>query len=132
MKPTLGVQELELLRFISGVQKQLSVREVTVHYGEPRGLARTTILTMLERLRKKGFITRMEIDGVNHYSAKKSKGEFLHEMVRNFVENTLEGSLSPFMSYLTREAKLSEEELAELKRLVDNLDRKNQEGKNDD
>lgn len=134
MKPTLGVQELELLRFISGFQRSLSVRDVVDLYGEPRGLARTTVLTMMERLRKKGFLTRAGIAGINHYSAKASKGEFLQEMVRNFVENTLEGSLSPFVSYLMREAKLSDEELAELKQLIGNLDRSDtkREGKSDD
>ena len=35
-------------------------RDVTEQFGKPRGLARTTILTVMERLRKKNFVKRQE------------------------------------------------------------------------
>ena len=52
-KPTIGDQELALLQHIdeSGAA---SVGEVAASFGEPRGLARSTVLTMMERLRGKG------------------------------------------------------------------------------
>lgn len=121
--PSLGNQETQLLKFISSRQEPLTVREITEQYGEAHGLARTTILTMLERLRKKEFVVRTEIDGINHYASKTSKSDLLQEMTRNFVEKTLEGSLSPFMTYLTQKAELSDMELEEFKRLIDNLEK---------
>ena len=42
-KPPLGELQLEILRFISD-RGPLSVGEVAALFGEPRGLARTTIL----------------------------------------------------------------------------------------
>ena len=123
MQPSLGAQELELLRLISASQTPLSTREITTHFGETHGLARTTILTMLERLRKKGYLVRTEAEGVYHYQSRVSQGEFLQNIVRSFVEKTLEGSVSPFVAYLTREAQsISDTELAELKRLIAALD----------
>ncbi|HBE80655.1 MAG TPA: methicillin resistance protein [Firmicutes bacterium] len=123
MPPTLGAQELELIRFISDYQIPLSAREIVSLFGEPRGLARTTVLTMLERLRKKGYLLRTEKEGIYHFESQTSKGEFLRNIVQNFVEKTLEGSLSPFVAYLTRGAKISDAELAELKQLVADLDK---------
>lgn len=122
-KPSLGSQETELLKFISACQEPLTVREITEAFGEAHGLARTTILTMLERLRKKGFVNRTEIEGINHYASNSSKGDLLQEMVGHFVERTLEGSLSPFMTYLTQKAELSDAELAEFKLIIANLER---------
>ena len=42
-------------------------------------------------------------------------------LVRQFVEKTLAGSVSPLVAYLTRNRQLSDEELAELERLVEEL-----------
>lgn len=122
MQPSLGAQELELIRFISNSPSSLSARDIVKLFGDSRGLARTTILTMLERLRKKGFLVRTEIEGIYHYELQVSKGDFLQDIVRNFVEKTLDGSLSPFVAYLTREAQISETDLTELKQLIANLD----------
>ncbi len=122
MKPSLGSQETELLKFISAHQEPLTVREITEVFGEAQGLARTTILTMLERLRKKGFVNRTEIEGINHYASNSSKSDLLQDMVSHFVEKTLEGSLSPFMAYLTQKVELSDAELAEFKQLIANLE----------
>lgn len=123
MKPSLGNQEILLLKFLSARQEPLTVREITEEFGAANGLARTTILTMLERLRKKEFVTRTEMDGVNHYRSKTSKSDLLQEIVSSFVERTLEGSLSPFMTYLTQKAELSDVELAEFKQLIENLEK---------
>jgi predicted transcriptional regulator len=122
MQPSLGSQELELIRFVSDSQTPLSASKIAKLFGESHGLARTTILTMLERLRKKGFLVRTEMEGIYHYQSLVPKGEFLKSIVQNFVEKTLEGSLSPFVAYLTQEAKISDIELAELKKLIANLD----------
>ena len=42
-------------------------------------------------------------------------------MVERFVERTLGGSVSPFVSYLADTAQVSEDELAELEELVSRL-----------
>lgn len=122
-KPSLGSQETELLKYISALQEPLTVREITEQFGEAQGLARTTILTMLERLRKKGFVNRTEIEGINHYASKSSKSDLLQDMVGHFVEKTLEGSLSPFMAYLTQKVDLNDAERAEVQRLIEKLEK---------
>jgi predicted transcriptional regulator len=117
---TIGDQELALLRHVAEAGP-LSVGEVVEAFGAPRGLARSTVLTMMERLRQKGYLAREPVEGVYHYQAASTPGELLQGAVRSFIEKTLDGSVSPFVSYLTERSEVSDEELAELEQLVDRL-----------
>src|SRR5213593_1472150 len=109
-KTRLGELQLEILRFLS-VHGPISVGEVAERFGEPRGLARTTVLTVMERLRKKGFLTRSKGERPFRYSPRVTQGEVLRGLVRDFVEKTLGGSLSPFTAYLAEARDLSPTEL---------------------
>ncbi|MEA4883154.1 MAG: BlaI/MecI/CopY family transcriptional regulator [Clostridia bacterium] len=124
--PPLGDQELELLRFVTE-HAPITVREAVERYGKDHCLARTTILTMMERLRAKGYLTRSEVGGVNEYSSCLSRSELMRGVVRGFVEKTLGGALSPFVAYLADNASVSPKELEDLKRLVEELE--SREGK---
>jgi predicted transcriptional regulator len=116
---TLGEQETQILREI--VEKGPgSVGELHARFGEPKGLARSTVLTMMERLRAKGFLVRKRQDGVFRYAPREG-GDVLSGVVGRFVENALGGSLSPFVAYLSGRERITEEELRDLERLVDRL-----------
>ena len=43
------------------------------------------------------------------------------QLVQQFIERTLAGSLLPFVTYFSRQNRLSNSELAELERLVEKL-----------
>jgi len=124
---TVGDQELVLLRYVAEAGPS-SVGEVAEGFGEPRGLARSTVLTMMERLRQKGRLERRQAEGVYKYFSLASEGDLLRGAVRTFVEKTLEGSVSPFVAYLTETAEVSDGELAELENLVTRLKSKKTEG----
>ncbi len=120
-KPRVSPAELELLRYISE-HHPITVREVADHFHAVDGRARTTVLTLMERLRQKGYLTRRKVAGVNQYSPSEPKGEVLRSMVRDFVQRALGGSIAPMVAYLGSDAELSDRELQELKRLVRDLD----------
>src|SRR3954467_6096819 len=61
---SIGDQELALLQFISE-RAQATVAEAVEGFGQPRGLARSTVLTMMERLRRKGFGCRRAAGNAN-------------------------------------------------------------------
>jgi len=115
-----GRAELEILHFVQD-HRPVSVRDVADHFAETRGHVRTTILNVMERLRKKGFLTRKKTGGIYQYEPRVGKAELLRSLVGDFVEKTLGGSLSPFVAYLSRDAKLSGKELDELKQVVSEL-----------
>jgi predicted transcriptional regulator len=120
-QPTLGDQELEVLRFVAE-HAPISVGEVAQRFGVPRGLARTTILTVMERLRKKGYLGRSRNERPALYSPRVAPAEVMRGLVREFVQKTLGGSFSPFVAYLAEAKELPEAELAALRRLVEALE----------
>lgn len=126
---TIGDQELALLRYVAE-EGRVSVGQVAEGFGAPRGLARSTVLTMMERLRQKGHLDREPADGVYRYFSPLPSGEVMRGAVRSFVEKTLSGSVSPFVAYLTETAEVSsvsDSELAELEELVARLKSKRKE-----
>jgi predicted transcriptional regulator len=122
-KPSLGNQELDLLTFIAEKQQPISARQIIDEFGVDRGLARTTIFTMLDRLYKKNYLSKVEIEGLLHYYSQVNKEELLKNMIGDFVKQRLKGSLSPLVAYLVEEVSLNGAELEELKQLVQELDR---------
>jgi predicted transcriptional regulator len=117
----LGDQELALLQFVAE-QAPISVGQAAKEFGGPRGLARTTILTVMERLRRKGYLTRSRGERPARYSPRLTQAEVMRGVVGDFVQKTLGGSLTPFVAYLSESPDLSEKELAALRRLVDELE----------
>lgn len=119
-KPTIGDQELALLHYLAE-HPAASVGEVASGFGEPRALARSTVLTMMERLRGKGYLSRRQLKGIYRYSAATGPAEAMRSAVGSFVEKTLSGSVSPFVAWLSERAEVSDDELAELESLVAQL-----------
>lgn len=119
-RPSLGDRELALLRFIAE-RSGATVGEAAEGFGGPQGLARSTVLTMMERLRGKGLLRRRKVQGVYRYTSPASTDEVLRGVVQQFVEGTLGGSVSPFVTYLAERAEVSDDELAELEEIVARL-----------
>jgi predicted transcriptional regulator len=127
MRPkSIGDQELALLQYVEE-QRAATVGQAAEGFGAPRGLARSTVLTMMERLRQKGHLDRRQVDGVFQYFSPAPAGEVLRDVVKSFVERTLGGSVSPFVTYLTEDAEVSDADLAELEELVAKLQSKRKE-----
>jgi predicted transcriptional regulator len=125
---SIGDQELALLHFVSARQGS-TVGEAAEHFGQPRGLARSTVLTMMERLRRKGHLARRLVDGVYRYSPRTAPGTAVRQAVQRFVDRTLGGSISPFVSYLAERERLTDEELAELETLLARLQNSRRKGR---
>lgn len=123
---SIGDQELALLHYLAEAGTA-SVGEVATGFGAPRGLARSTVLTMMERLRGKGYLRRRQLRGMFRYSTATGPGEAMRSAVGSFVEKTLSGSVSPFVAWMSERAEVSDDELAELQALVAQLQSKRKE-----
>ena len=117
---TLGEQELALLTHVAD-SGALTVGEVADTFGRERGLARSTVLTMMERLRRKGYLTRRVADGVYRYATRTAPSAAVRRAVQTFVDRTLGGTVSPFVAYLAEHERLSDEDVAELEALLSRL-----------
>src|SRR5437660_8113523 len=120
----IGRAELEILSYVQD-HHPASVRQVANHFKETKGHVRTTILTVLERLRKKGYLKRRKIEGLFCYIPRSPKATLLQTLIDDFVQRALGGSVSPFLAYLVHDARLTDEELDELKRIVRELEKDN-------
>lgn len=128
MPESIGEQELALVRYIAD-RGGVTVGEAAEEYGAGRSLARSTVLTMMERLRKKGYLARRLDDGVYRYRARASSSDLLRSAVERFVERNLDGSVSPFLAYLSDAGKVSESELRELEAIVARLNADRKKGR---
>ncbi len=78
-----------------------------------------TIMTLLNRLAKKGAL-RFEQEGrAYRYYPVIGEAESVKAESRSFVERVYGGALTPMLANFLEEADLSQEEIDELKRLLD-------------
>jgi predicted transcriptional regulator len=125
-QPSLGEQEVAVLRYIAE-HAPVPARAVVEKFAAEQDLARTTVLTKLERLRKKGYLTRRRRQGIYYYSPRLPQAQVLQGLVRQFVERTLGGSVSPVVAYLAGVQEISDADIAELQRLARQLEAKRNE-----
>lgn len=119
-KTVAGDRELDLLSWVAE-QGPVAVGQAASGFGEARGLARTTVQTMLERLRRKGLLRRRRQGGIFVYESPRSAAEIGRDLVRRLAQGPLGGSVSPFVAYLSEADELDEADLAELESLVERL-----------
>src|ERR1051325_1100629 len=119
-KPGIGQAESEILRFIADRQS-VTVTDVAEHIAETKGNSRNTVMTVMERLRAKGYLQRKKAEGVYRYSPVASKARVMEGLVQDFVDGVLGGSVSPLVAYLTNRVDVTEEQAQELMTLVEKL-----------
>lgn len=123
----LGQVQLEVLRYIAD-HEPIRVSDVAEHFAQTAGKARTTILTVMEKLREKGYLTRKKRLGGYQYSLRLEQHDVMTSVVHRFVQESLGGSVSPFIAYLADSQGLSDSELARLKSLVEEMQARRKEG----
>jgi len=114
-------QELLFLRFVAR-NGPIAAGRVAEELGAELGVSRSTVLTVLERLRRKGHLRRRRAGGVYLYASTLAFDQIMREAVGRFVERSLGGSVLPFAAWLSERTEVSAEELAELKAIVARLD----------
>lgn len=117
-KKQLGDLQLAIMRVLWH-RGEASVAEVHAALLEERGLAPTTIATMLVKMEKKGVVTHRAEGRRYLYSATVSEGEVTRSMVAQLAERLFEGDVPAFVGHLLSEHEIDPDELAELRRLID-------------
>jgi len=118
---SIGQAELEILRYIQA-HHPVTVRQVADHVSRTKGHVRTTVLNVMTRLVRKRYLLRRKQDGVFVYAPRVPASQLLRTLVGDFVDKALGGSPSPFVAYLAEDARLSSQDVEQLKRLVKQLE----------
>jgi predicted transcriptional regulator len=83
-----------------------------------------TVQKLLERLEAKSCVTRRERGRANEYRAAVDVGDLIEHTLRGAAARLCDGSLAPLLTHLASESTLDAEQIDELRRLVDRLDKK--------
>lgn len=118
-KQSLSPLEWEIMEKIWHDQKPVSVRDV-LRQAYPNGeKAYTTVQTVMNNLVEKGFLQKEKIGLVNFYQPMRKKNDLLKQETSRFVEKVFGGSFQALANYIISSKKLSEDELIDLKKLIE-------------
>jgi BlaI family penicillinase repressor len=105
--------------------RELSAPELFERIGDERGVAYSTVKTIIDRLEEKGAIERVANRGRTiFYTASIKRERVRKPLVRTFLRRLFGNDLRPLFAQLLQDEKLSEDELEYLRRLVAETERK--------
>ena len=117
-KHKLGDLQLTILRRL-WERGEAAASDVHADLLEDRGLAPTTIATMLKKMEAKGVV-RHRVDGRRYlYRATVSEQEVTRNMVSEITDRLFEGSPVALVSHLLEEHQVDRREIEELKALIE-------------
>jgi predicted transcriptional regulator len=98
---------------------EASVHQVRKQLGRKKKLAYTTVLTAMQKLEKAGWLHHRAEGKVYVYAPTRSREEAGANSVRQFLERMFDGDALLMFQHLMRTSKLSDQELQELRKMVD-------------
>ena|SRR5882672_8922464 len=116
--PTLTTQELALMKIVWR-RRTATVREVYEDLRERRRIAYTTVMTMMNVLATKGYVTRTKDDRAFRYRPTRRERTVVTSMVREFVNRVFDGASRPLLLHLSKDRNLTAKERQELRRLIE-------------
>jgi BlaI family transcriptional regulator, penicillinase repressor len=97
----------------------LGARQVLEELPDKKERAYTTVLSVMQVMEKKGLL-RHETEGNRHiYAPTVKKSEVLGTFLRGLVSNVFGGSAASAMQHLLQDTPVSEEEIQEMRALLD-------------
>ena len=95
-----------------------TVRDVYETLLTKRKIAYTTVMTMMKVLEQKGHLKKSRGQKAHVYTPAKPRQQMIRTMVREFVDRVFNGSVEPLLVHLVEDERLSEEELAEMAKML--------------
>lgn len=114
----LGTVQLAIMRVLWEMG-EATVTQVHKVMHEQRGLAPTTVATMLTKMEKRGVVTHRSEGRKYIYSPTVSEGEVKQSMVADLKDKLFEGNVAALVSHLIAEHEVDPNELERLKALID-------------
>lgn len=112
--------ELELMMIIWEAKEPISRAQIEEKMDESRDVVPSTILSLLSRLEERGFVKREKRGKINYYNALVEKEPYLKETGRSILKKMFGGSLANFAAALYMGEELSEADIEELQKIIDN------------
>lgn len=119
--------ELEILKVL-WERGPSTVREVQERLSPRRRAGYTTVLKMLQIMTEKGLVLRDERGRAHIYRSRESRRAVLGRLAKDLLERAFDGSAQQLMLHALDRRATDPEEVAELRRLLDELARGKSDG----
>ena len=120
-KPT--ATELEILRVL-WERGPSTVREVHEVLAQGKPICYTTVLKIMQIMTQKGSVPRNEDSKAHIYKARQPAENTKRQLVGDLLQRAFSGSASQLMLHALAGKKTSQEEIAEIRELLDEYERK--------
>ncbi len=125
-RPALSRGEMEVARVL-WLLKRGTVREVHDAFPAERQIDFTTVQTYLRRLEQKGYL-RVKMDGRTRvYSPRVKPRTVIRETVDDLLDRLFGGDALPLMEHLIQDRGIGEDEIGQLRELLDRLEEERDE-----
>ena len=115
--------ELDLMIVLWKQKNDMSRSEIEKIVNQKKTLAPTTILTLLSRLEKKGFVSVNRDGNLNKYRWLVSQTEYQKKEGKGMLEKLYGNSVKNFVAALYQGRKINDEDLKELEGFLKELNR---------
>lgn len=109
--------ELEIMMIIWEYNRPVNRMEIEKHL--KKAVAAPTILSFLNRLETKGFVSVEKIGKINWYTPLVKEEEYLQKESRNILQKMYQNSLKNFMTALYDGNGLSAQDIEDLKSFIE-------------
>ena len=100
----------------------LAADEIVAEVGAPQGWGEATVKTLINRLLKKKALISERSEGRTRYRALVSRADYVQGESQGLLDRLFEGQLSPLVAHYAKHKALSADDIARLKRLIEELD----------
>lgn len=122
-RPALSKGEMEVARVLWDL-KSATVRQVHEAFPAERRMDYTTVQTYLRRLETKGYV-KAALDGrIRIYSPRVKPQTVIRETLDDLVDRLFGGEALPLVRHLIEDRGISDDDVAELRQLLDQMKRK--------
>ena len=111
--------QLAILRLL-WERGEATVADIWEALHDERGLAQTTVATLVARLQRRGIVARRTRDRQYAYRATITEADVQHSMVSELTERLFAGDPAALVSHLISASDMSPGDLARVKRMIEN------------
>lgn len=100
----------------------LTAEEIIAALPDDQDWADATVKTLLNRLLKKDAVAAERAGRRFLYRPLVAQGDYVHAESQGLLDRLFDGKLAPLVAHFSQREKLSDEDVAELRRLLESLD----------
>lgn len=113
-----------IMKIVWDASEDISTQEIidVIRTQYDKDYARTTVVTFLQRLTEKGFVTTYRKGRISYVHPIRDEEQYKDHLLKHIEEFWFKGDVSNLLSALCKRKKPSTEEIARMREIIDELD----------